>query len=35
MRVAALDVPLPYDVALELVCIPNADKIVETVKRLF
>ncbi|MCQ4937257.1 MULTISPECIES: alpha-ketoacid dehydrogenase subunit beta [Anaerotignum] len=35
LRVAALDVPLPYDVALELVCIPNADKIVETVKRLF
>ncbi|KXL53165.1 2-oxoisovalerate dehydrogenase subunit beta [Anaerotignum neopropionicum] len=35
LRVAALDVPLPYDVALELVCIPNADKIVEAVKALF
>ena len=35
LRVAALDVPLPYDVALELECIPNVDKIVETVKRLF
>lgn len=35
LRVAALDVPLPYDVALELLCIPNADKIVEAVKALF
>jgi pyruvate dehydrogenase E1 component beta subunit len=35
LRVAALDVPLPYDVALELLCIPNADKIVEAVKKLF
>ena len=34
LRVAALDVPLPYDVALELVCVPNADKIVEAVKAL-
>ncbi|WMI82130.1 alpha-ketoacid dehydrogenase subunit beta [Anaerotignum sp. MB30-C6] len=35
LRVAALDVPLPYDVALELVCVPNEDKIVEAVKALF
>ncbi|WP_352399208.1 alpha-ketoacid dehydrogenase subunit beta [Anaerotignum sp.] len=35
LRVAALDVPLPYDVALELVCVPNADKIVDAVKALF
>lgn len=35
LRVAALDVPLPYDVALELVCVPNADKIVAAVQALF
>jgi len=35
VRVAALDVPLPYDVALELECVPNADNIVAAVKSLF
>ncbi len=35
LRVAALDVPLPYDVALEHICVPTADSIVEAVKKLF
>ena len=35
VRVAALDVPLPYNVAFELASIPNADKVVDAVKSLF
>lgn len=33
LRVAALDVPLPYDVDLEHYCIPDADNIIDAVKR--
>ena len=33
LRVAALDVPLPYDVDLEHYCIPDADNIYDAVKR--
>jgi pyruvate dehydrogenase E1 component beta subunit len=35
LRVAALDVPLPYNIALELYCIPDAQKIVDAVENLF
>lgn len=35
LRVAALDVPLPYNIELELHCIPDASKIVATVESLF
>lgn len=35
VRVAALDVPLAYNVILELYSVPNADKIVAAVKSLF
>lgn len=35
VRVAALDVPLPYNIALELHCIPDAEKIVSAVESLF
>lgn len=35
VRVAALDVPLPYNITLELHCIPDAEKIVSAVESLF
>ncbi|MFA9423395.1 MAG: alpha-ketoacid dehydrogenase subunit beta [Sedimentibacter sp.] len=35
IRVAALDVPLPYVIALELYCLPDAQKIVTAVEKLF
>lgn len=35
VRVAALDVPLPYNIMLELHCIPDAEKIVSAVESLF
>ncbi|MDO4177540.1 MAG: transketolase C-terminal domain-containing protein, partial [Bacillota bacterium] len=35
VRVAALDVPLPYNVAFEMASIPNAERIVNAVKTLF
>lgn len=35
VRVAAKDIPLPYDVALELDCIPDANNIIAAVKSLF
>lgn len=35
LRVAALDVPLPYNIELELHCVPDANKIVATVESLF
>jgi len=35
MRVASLDVPLPYSVKLEAYCVPNPDKIVDAVKSMF
>jgi pyruvate dehydrogenase E1 component beta subunit len=35
VRVAALDVPLPYNIELELYCVPNAQKIVAAVESLF
>lgn len=35
VRVAALDVPLPYNIALEKFCIPDANKIVSAVESLF
>jgi pyruvate dehydrogenase E1 component beta subunit len=34
LRVATLDVPLPYSAKLEAACIPNAERVVATVKRL-
>ncbi len=34
-RVAALDVPLPYNVAYEVAAIPDADRIISAVKTLF
>ncbi|MEL7649909.1 MAG: alpha-ketoacid dehydrogenase subunit beta [Sedimentibacter sp.] len=35
VRVAALDVPLPYNIGLEKYCIPDAQKIVSAVESLF
>jgi pyruvate dehydrogenase E1 component beta subunit len=35
LRVTTLDVPMPYSAKLELACIPQADRVVTTVKRLF
>jgi len=35
VRVAALDVPLPYNIELELYCVPDAQKIVSAVESLF
>lgn len=35
VRVAALDVPVPYNIALELYSIPDANRIVEAVKGMF
>lgn len=35
VRVAALDVPLPYNIGLEKYCIPDANKIVSAVESLF
>lgn len=35
VRVAALDVPLPYNVAYEMSAIPDADRIISAVKSLF
>jgi pyruvate dehydrogenase E1 component beta subunit len=34
LRVATLDVPMPYSAKLELACMPQADRVVATVKRL-
>jgi pyruvate dehydrogenase E1 component beta subunit len=34
VRVTTLDVPMPYSAKLELACIPQADRVVATVKRL-
>jgi pyruvate dehydrogenase E1 component beta subunit len=34
LRVATLDVPMPYSARLELACIPQPDRVVATVKRL-
>jgi pyruvate dehydrogenase E1 component beta subunit len=34
LRVATLDVPMPYSAKLEAVCMPQADRVVATVKRL-
>jgi pyruvate dehydrogenase E1 component beta subunit len=34
LRVATLDVPMPYSAKLEAACIPNAERVVATVKRL-
>jgi pyruvate dehydrogenase E1 component beta subunit len=34
LRVTTLDVPMPYSAKLELACMPQADRIVATVKRL-
>jgi pyruvate dehydrogenase E1 component beta subunit len=34
LRVAQLDVPMPYNAKLELACMPQADRIVATVRRL-
>jgi len=35
LRVATLDVPMPYNAKLEQACMPQPDRIVSTVKRLF
>jgi pyruvate dehydrogenase E1 component beta subunit len=35
LRVTTLDVPMPYSAKLELACMPQADRVVTTVKRLF
>ena len=35
LRVTTLDVPMPYNAKLEQACMPQADRIVSTVKRLF
>jgi pyruvate dehydrogenase E1 component beta subunit len=35
LRVTTLDVPMPYSAKLELACIPQAERVVTTVKRLF
>jgi pyruvate dehydrogenase E1 component beta subunit len=34
LRVTTLDVPMPYNAKLELACMPQADRVVATVKRL-
>jgi pyruvate dehydrogenase E1 component beta subunit len=34
LRVAQLDVPMPYNAKLELACMPQADRVVATVRRL-
>jgi pyruvate dehydrogenase E1 component beta subunit len=34
VRVTTLDVPMPYSAKLELACIPQADRVIATVKRL-
>jgi pyruvate dehydrogenase E1 component beta subunit len=34
LRVATLDVPMPYSAKLELACMPQPDRVVATVKRL-
>jgi pyruvate dehydrogenase E1 component beta subunit len=34
LRVATLDVPMPYSAKLEAACMPQADRVVATVKRL-
>jgi pyruvate dehydrogenase E1 component beta subunit len=34
LRVTTLDVPMPYSAKLELACMPQADRVVSTVKRL-
>jgi pyruvate dehydrogenase E1 component beta subunit len=34
LRVSQLDVPMPYNAKLELACMPQADRIVATVRRL-
>jgi pyruvate dehydrogenase E1 component subunit beta len=34
VRVTTLDVPMPYSAKLELACMPQADRVVATVKRL-
>jgi pyruvate dehydrogenase E1 component beta subunit len=34
LRVAQLDVPMPYNAKLELSCMPQADRVVATVRRL-
>jgi pyruvate dehydrogenase E1 component beta subunit len=34
LRVSTLDVPMPYSAKLELACMPQADRVVATVKRL-
>lgn len=34
LRVATLDVPMPYSARLELACMPQSDRVVSTVKRL-
>jgi pyruvate dehydrogenase E1 component beta subunit len=34
LRVSTLDVPMPYSAKLELSCMPQADRVVSTVKRL-
>ena len=35
VRVASLDVPLPYNIEMELYSIPDAQKIVNAVESLF
>jgi pyruvate dehydrogenase E1 component beta subunit len=35
LRVSTLDVPMPYSAKLELACMPQPDRVVATVKRLF
>ena len=34
LRVTTLDVPMPYNAKLEMLCIPQADRVVATVKRV-
>jgi pyruvate dehydrogenase E1 component beta subunit len=34
LRVTTLDVPMPYNAKLELACMPQADRVIATVKRL-
>jgi pyruvate dehydrogenase E1 component beta subunit len=34
LRVTSLDVPMPYSAKLELTCMPQADRVVATVRRL-
>src|SRR5579862_4587537 len=34
VRVSTLDVPMPYSAKLEQMCMPQADRVVSTVKRL-